>query len=95
MPTVREKLGVCSLAMIYFPAMPALIAERLETVRGGVDFGCEVEGGGAAHGSIAATRTASTCHNLKAKYISLSILVLQLSCKLSISDINVVQTNLP
>ena len=57
----REKLGVCSLdmiAMIYFPAMPALIAERLETVRGGVDFGCEVEGGGAAHGSIAATRTA-------------------------------------
>ena len=38
--------------------MPALIAERLETVRGGVDFGCEVEGGGAAHGSIAATRTA-------------------------------------
>ena len=44
--------------MIYFPAMPALIAERLETVRGGVDFGCEVEGGGAAHGSIAATRTA-------------------------------------
>ena len=36
--------------------MPALTAERLEAVRGGVHLGREVEGGRAAHRGVAAAR---------------------------------------
>ena len=38
--------------------MPALTAERLEAVRGGVHLGREVEGGRAAHRGVAAARAA-------------------------------------